>query len=383
MPMPEGLNESFPEGTIRPVFLVDKPVFMAYSSYLRRILVGFTGTAHATALVCPAGLDSQAILCPAVESIEHPALRMPIFWNQNRKILLSRLFRFKPTLLHTFYPGQVHLTHWLSRQLDVPYVVTCHQELSRWARAEHLLNQAAGIIVPSARIADCIVTKCPRQKDRVDRVHIASFVEDQCSCFSRSGNVASFIVSHPMNSFKTYEPFLNAVRHLVLDGFEVMVALMGEGKAEKAIRRHIRNLGLTATVTVVPPIRPIRNILSGADIYVHLSDNGEFDAQLLEAMAVGLAVIGVPEKTSGLLEDNRTAVFWDPEDELDIYSCLKNMVSAREQTRQLALNAQAYLKQHHSVSGMVERLINTYGKAQQWHRQNRKIQDQTPDTQPA
>jgi hypothetical protein len=33
------------------------------------------------------------------------------------------------------------------------------------------------------------------------------------------------IVAHPLNSMRFFEPFLNAVRHLVLDGFEVMVGI--------------------------------------------------------------------------------------------------------------------------------------------------------------
>jgi glycosyltransferase involved in cell wall biosynthesis len=169
-----------------------------------------------------------------------------------------------------------------------------------------------------------------------------------------------------------FEPFLNAVRHLVLDGFEVVVAIMGKGKAEKAIRNYVRKLGLTSIVTVVPPIRPIRNVLRGADIYVHLSDKHYFDAQLLEAMSVGLAVVGASERVSGLMVEGQTAVSWDPEDELNIYGCLKTLLGQRDKSRQIALNAQAHLRQHNSVSAMVDRLVNTYIEAQQWYKQNQK-----------
>ncbi|MHC5018488.1 MAG: hypothetical protein ACYTFP_08030 [Planctomycetota bacterium] len=82
--MPEGFTEPSLETTVRPVFLVDKSVFQSYSAYIRTILVGLSGTAGASALVCPSGTDPQAILCPSVEHVEHPALRLPIFWSQNR-----------------------------------------------------------------------------------------------------------------------------------------------------------------------------------------------------------------------------------------------------------------------------------------------------------
>ena len=376
--MPEQLTESSPEMPVKPVFLVDRPVFLDYASYIRRILVGLTGTAHASAVVCPATVDAGMILCPGVEPIDHPALRLPIFWSQNRRILLDRLERFKPTLLHTFCPGQIHLTQWLSQQLQLPYVVTYHKNPSYKGRFETCIHHAAKVIAPSKTIADDLAKKHPRLKAQIESIHIGSFVEDQCCCFSRSGNVASLIVAHPLNSVKLFEPFLNAVRHLVLDGFEMMVAIMGKGKGEKAIRNCVRKLGLTSIVTVVPPIRPIRNVLRGADIYVYLSDKQYFDAQLLEAMSVGLAVVGAPEKTSGLMIEGQTAAFWDPEDELNIYGCLKTMLGQRDESRRLALNAQQHLRQHNSVSGMVDRLMNTYIEAQQWYKQNRKVTEQTP-----
>ena len=381
--MPEGFTESSTETVIRPLFLVDEPVFLFYSAYIRRLLVGLTGTARATALVCPSGIDSQTILCPSVERIEHPALQLPIFWHQNRKILMDHLLRFKPTILHAFSPGQAHLARWLANQLQLPYIVTTHKALSRRSRLHRSLHHAAKVIAPSQPIADGLSQKSSSLESLVERVNIGCFVEDQCSCFSRSENVASLIAVHPLNSLKLFMPFLNAVRHLVLDGLEVMVGIMGTGRAEKAIRAHIRKLGLTSMITVIPPIRPMHHILSGADIFIHLSDSRSFDAQLLEAMAVGLAVAGSPETTSGLLQDGQTAAFWDGQDELNIYACLKNLLGQREKSRQLAQNAQAHLRAYHSVSQMVEKLTTTYIEAQQCHKESLKTPDETPAPQQA
>ena len=381
--MPERLTESSLEIVVKPAFLVNRSVFLSYSDYIRRILVGLASTAHASALVCPACVDSDEILCPSVERIEHPVLRLPIFWSQNRKILLDQLLRFKPSVLHTFYPGQIRLAHWLSNRLNIPSVVTFHHQPARRVCFEKSLRCADRVIAPSEPIAEDVSQKCPRLKDRIERIHIGSFVEDQCSCFSREGNVASLVTAHPLSSFKMFEPFLNAVRHLVLDGFEIMVVIMGKGKAEKAIRTHIRRLGLTSIITVVPPIRPMRSILSGADIYVHLSAGNIFDAQLLDAMSVGLAVVGAPEITSGLLHDGQNAVFWDPQDELNIYGCLKDVLDRRDRSRRLAQNAQAHLRQNNSVSRMVDKLMNTYIQVQQCHKQSLKPADETSSGQQA
>ncbi len=374
--MPEAHNGN--SETIRPVFLVDRGTYQSYASYLRRILVGLSGTAHASALVCPSCINAETVLCPAVEQIEHPALRLPVFRYQNRRILLERLSRFKPTILHAFYPGQIHLADWLSQQLEIPYVITFHRYGSMWLHFKKTILRASKIIAPSETIADRLCNDWPKLRDRVERIHVGTFVEDVCRCFSRGDQVPSLMAIHPLDDVKLFEPLLGAIRHLVLDSFELMTVIMGKGRKEKAIRRRIRALGLTSVVTVVPPMSPMRSILSGADIYLHLEDAGRFDAQLTEAMGVGLAIAGSPEKTSGLLSEGQTAAFWDGQDELSIYGCLKKLLGQRAETRQLAINSQRYLRQHNSVSRMVDKLMETYLQVQVQYKEETKQPDEEP-----
>ena len=356
---------------LRPIFLVDQSTYHGYSSYIRRILVGLSGTAHTSALVCPSCVNVETILCPAVESIEHPALRLPIFFLQNRRILLERLSRLKPTVIHAFYPGygQAVLANWLSRQLDIPYVLTLHRPIGKWRRFENPIRNAAKIIAPSEAIAKQLRSEWPALHDRIEQIHVGSFVEDQCRCFSDDTQIPSLVAACKLNNTDRFEPLLKAVRHLTLDGTELMLAIMGRGRREKQLRRQIRTLGLTGSVTVVPPMQPMRSILAGADMYLYLTDTGLFDARLTEAMAVGLAVAGCRETNSGLLIEGKTAAFWDPTDEQSIYACLKQCLGQRAETRQLALNAQVHLRQHNSVSGMVDRIMQTYIEAQQTHKE--------------
>jgi hypothetical protein len=112
-------------------------------------------------------------------------------------------------------------------------------------------------------------------------------------------------------------------------------------------------------------MRPLRTVLAGADVFLHLHDRGLFNAQMLEAMGVGLAIAGAEDATSGLLIDGQTAALWDGKDEMSIYSCLKRLLSQRESARRLALNAQAFLQQQCGVSCMIENVLNAYAAARQ------------------
>ncbi len=359
-------NESGP--VVRPVLVVDAPVYRSYAVYLRRILVGMADSAHATAVVCPGDIDTSAIDCPTVELIDYPALRLWLFAATNRRILLERLGRFKPTVIHVFSPGQVELGALLSEVLEVPFVISYHGRSGRWNSHTKAFHRASYILAPSTILAERASAAYPALKERIELVPIGSYVEDTCVCFSRGNRPACLIAAHPFDDDKLFEPVLGAVRHLVLDGYELMLVLMGTGKAERAIRRQIRVLGLAPLVTLIPPMRPLRTVLSGADVFLHLKDRELFNAQMLEAMGVGLAVAGAPDQTNGLMKDGQTAAIWDSSDELSIYGCLKRLLGQRDTARQLAMNAQTFLQQQCGVSCMIDKILSVYRTAQQQYK---------------
>lgn len=350
---------------VRPVLLVDEAVYADYGGYLRRILVGLADLGHVAAVVCPGDIDAALLDFPTIEMIEHPALRLGIFNATNRRILLDRLKRFNPTVIHTFFPGQTELAAMLSEALEVPFVVTFHGRLRRFSRCRKPIFQARRLLAPSEVLVKHVSASFPSLRDRIDPVPIGSFVEETCACFVRVDRPASLIAVHPLDEVRLFEPLLAAVRHLALDGVELILVLMGSGKAEEAIRRQIRTLGLTPLVTIVPLMRPLRSVLAGADLFLHLKDRGQFNAQLLEAMGVGMAIAGANDPTSGLLKDGHTAALWDPTDELSIYGCLKRLLNQRDTARQLAQGAQAFLQQQCGVSTMIENIVNAYTAAGQ------------------
>ena len=71
-------------------------------------------------------------------------------------------------------------------------------------------------------------------------------------------------------------------------------------------------------------MRPLRKILKGADIFIETSPNHSSDSNLLEAMSVGMAVAACCSE-EGFLKDRETALFFDGDDEISIYSCLREL----------------------------------------------------------
>lgn len=354
-------NELDQERTaIRPVVLADDWVIRFYGSFIRRLLVSLTGDAYAAALVGPEGQDTHNILHPSVDYILHPEIRFWPLAYKNRPILLDKIMPFKPTLLHSFWPGDRKLAQFLSEALELPVVTTVFEAVS--PKVARRFSETTVFAASSEPIYQSLIA-AGIQADRVVRVPLGTFVDEATVCFDQPGQMPSIVICESLVNAHDYEPLFLACRHLLADGFDFSVAVMGEGVAERAVRRLIKQLGLTSAITVVPPLRPVRPVFEGMDVFLHLKDRKRCNLALLEAMSVGLVVAGCPDATMGLLRDNETAVIFDPSDEMSVYQGLRRVLSEPALGRKLAENARLYLQEHHSVSGMIEGCLEVYKRA--------------------
>jgi glycosyltransferase involved in cell wall biosynthesis len=347
--------------TIRPAILADEWILNYYASGIRKIMVGLTGESHGAILVGPKNPQMETILYPSVDFIEHPEIKMRLFASRNRQLLLEKLSDDKPTLLHGYWPGDTKLLSFLSEKLKLPAVLT----LWSCPRKRHLSSFGKQVILAASSepIYQNIVGIDNHLKSQTHCIPLGIFVEDNPICFNNPNQSTSLVVCEEMNKAHDYEPLLNAARHLLADGFEFTMALMGHGPAERAIRKQIRDLGLAYVVTVVPPLHPVRPILQGMDIFIHLKDRKRCNLALMEAMSVGLALTGCADSTTGLMQNEKTALLFDPLEEMSIYACLKQLLSKHELARKLAQNARQYLQAHHSVSQMVNGYLTAYTTA--------------------
>jgi glycosyltransferase involved in cell wall biosynthesis len=283
------------------------------------------------------------------------------------------LNRFKPTILHGIWPSHARLLRRLSVNLKVPYVLSFFVPPgSGIERIVHPLVPADGWIAATEPIAEILRGYAGDKPDQVILIRPGCYVEDECVCFAEAGRKPSMVLVQPLDRASDFDPFLRAVRHLLLDGHEFFVGILGYGRAEPAIRRRIRALGLASMISIVPIVETCRDVLSGADIFIRLKAKGRHDPSLLEAMSMGLAVAGCNDPVSRLLRDEKTGLVFEPDDELSIYNALKKLLSRPPWARQLALAGQEYVRQNHPVSRMIEMLIETYLAVQKRHQEGRR-----------
>jgi len=358
--------------SVRLVLLVDRDTANDCASSLRHLMVGLTEDSCPTALVCPFEADADSLVCPAVEVIRYPLFKMPLLKSQNTKAVLGSIMKFKPTILHCCSASKARLTKRLSYQLDVPYVLTFDSIRKHLFAPFISADHCAALIASSGGIAEHLKRTHRRLAGRVTHINIGVFVEDICACFSDTARVTSMVVAQPVDNPSDFEPLLNAVKHLAVDGYEFVLFITGTGPAERKLPKMIRTLGLSQIVTTVGDIQPLRAVFAGADIFIAPQRSRRFNPRLLEAMSVGMAVAACRGGVDDILIEDQTAVLFEPDDELGIYSSLQKLLDKREFAKQIARAAQSHLREHHSVSTMVASLIQTYRTAQAWYKESSK-----------
>lgn len=354
------VNKSF-----RLALIVSEHTVYEYSIFLEHLLAGLADESVPTALICSQDCDVDSVILGAVEVITYPAINLPLIEYYNRNRLVEQLAKFRPTILHCLCESKAGLTKYLARQLDLPYVLMVNSLLAKvgW-RHLSVSKHCAKIIVPAKSIAANMAKAHRRTDSRIEQINIGTFVEQDCVCFSKSSRVAGIVTAHHLDNVDSFEKLFGAVRHLVISRYEFMLVVIGEGRAGTQLRKLLAALDLLQTVTIVPRLKPWRSVLAVGDIFIQPQPNYAFNPFLLEAMSLGSAVAACKGGVDDLIIEDRTAIVFDPNDELSIRSCLQRLFDRKEFARQLAKEAQQYLRENHSVSKMISDTLQIYRDAQ-------------------
>ncbi|MHC4260483.1 MAG: hypothetical protein ACYSTF_08765, partial [Planctomycetota bacterium] len=237
---------------IRPALIVSEQTVFVYPMFLERLLIGLADQSIPIALIYQAESDIASVVPPSVQVIKHPDIDLPFMRWRNNKLLLERLAEFKPTALHCLCPSKATLTKQLAQRLDVPYVLTVNSLHKGWGQLSISPRRCSQITVPAGSIGTNLANLHPRFAERIKRVNIGTFVREEKGCFRTPGCLACMITTHPFDKVGDFETLLSAVKHLVIDGYELLIVLIGSGRAERPLRKLLRALGLLWIVTIVP-----------------------------------------------------------------------------------------------------------------------------------
>lgn len=345
---------------IKPLLLVGDRCFDYYGSVIANLLGALTNMGLNTGIVCSEKIRDAGAIPQGVEVLIHPEYKLPLLGQQNLKALLGKLDNCKPDILHCFCGKTLPLCVSAAKAAELPFVLTLN-EMAKLPDGQTLAGgNCAAVAVPSETVGDYVRKNIKKYKGTVQQIRPGCYAENTCACFREPEQLTSMLVVHPLKSLAELSPLFNAVRHLAIDGYEFVLVIIGTGKAELKIRKHLKTLGLSHIVNIVPTLNRSRAAFSGADIFIRPRPVNNFDAYLLEAMSVGTAVAACTGGVDDLLINEQTTVLFDPEDELSIYAILQRLLDDKTASRNLAGNAQRYVREQNSVNAMAQAYLNLY-----------------------
>jgi len=343
----------------RVAILASRRTISEYPLYLKFLLVGLADESAPVVLVCPQGCEVESIVPPVVEVVRHPALEIPFMERYNRRILLKRLAEFKPDVIHCLCETTANLALWLARNLNIPYLLNINSIIASRHHIKLSTTRCRGVIVPAKSIGDAFVAAHPKLAQRVSQINIGAFVESETACFSHPQRLPGIVVAPPLDNNAGLDNLFAAFHRLTIDGYEFLAALVSTGKAESHLFKQLRSLGLMRVVTIVPRTLGLFSA-SSADIFIVPRPGYSFDMLLLSAMSAGAVAACCTGGVDDLIIEGKTALVFNPDDQLSIYNTLKRIFDAREMARKIAADAQEHLRQNHHVSEMVSSTLNLY-----------------------
>jgi glycosyltransferase involved in cell wall biosynthesis len=337
-----------------------------YSIYLHHLLLGLADESIQVLLVCPPGCDVDSVIAPGVEVICHPAIDLPLVQRQNKNILLEKLEKFKPTVLHCLCETQAILTKKLALHLSLPYVLTINSLRKKLGQLSFSSTWLAKVIVPAQTVASDVVKFYPKLSSRIEQLNFGTFVAETVGCFSEPTEVTGLLLARPPDGDEAaLEKVLAAVKHLTIDGYEFVLAIIGSGRDERGLRKLLRAMELSQMATITPKLNPVPSLLAAGDIFIRPKPVDFFDPFLLEAMSIGSALAACKGGVDDLIIDGETAAVFEHEDELSIYTSLKRLLDSHEFAQHLAANARQFIRDNCSVSKMIGGILNIYHQVQQ------------------
>jgi len=292
-------------------------------------------------------------------------------WPQLRiKRIAEELAGYKPTLLHGLGEHLASATRRLSKGLGVPYVLSVLAVEQPVGEFSISASRCRAVLACSSGTARSLRGQHTAMRSRIVLLPIGTHVADSPCCFGAAREWASVCCRSELNHGQGLPYLINSIKRLAGMGHNAHLTLSGSGPAEQILRRQVQRLNLLERVHFVPPFEELttdsdayKAAFQSADIFVLPRPMQSWRCELLEAMGVGNAVVAAETASNDLIVKDKTALAVPYQNEIALTEAMEKLLKDHDFARQLAANAQQYLRRHFLASRMVGRVVKVYRKA--------------------
>lgn len=136
---------------------------------------------------------------------------------------------------------------------------------------------------------------------------------------------------------------------------------MNDGELKDAVEARLRVLGVEAATIRPGYLSDARELLTAADVYVHLARWEGAPYSVMEAMTAGVPVVAARAVgTADLIQDGLTGILVDQGDVAATASAVVRLLTDSDEARTLAQNARKVISVHHNRAAMARATEKVY-----------------------
>lgn len=328
---------------------------------IRHLIIGLLDEPMQVTLICPENVDLRELHlpCPPVDVVTYSLPLLPFLRRRALRELAEELKPSEVSLLHALDADAIPVTISLSENLGLDYLLwmfTCCREVPA---AD---PRCRGILAASAPIQRTLLDSHLVREDQVHLLRPGVYQARSATCFVNPSHAAAIVAAGPLDMYASPAATLQTFADLKSAGRECVFFLVGNGKAERPLRRHAEKLGLMDELTFVDWTGPeqLTDIIKAADLFVSpvVSDRVEID--LLAAMAGGVPVLVADGSVADFVIPDQTALVFPAGDSARLTELVASLLDNRVMARELAEKALLHLRENHSPARMVARLADIY-----------------------
>ena len=310
--------------------------------------------------LCPRGADPRDLPGAPVDVIEYA---LPWGWRLRTGALgplADEIHKREIRLLHALDESAAALTCALAERARVGYVVSVYG--IALGRAAAAVGQAAAVLPAGQAVRAELLARGICGDERMRPIALGLRQAKQATCFREPRYDISIVAGGRMDDFAAFAAVLRSFAELHERKYACAFFLMGNGRAEKALRAYADKLGLRRVLQFVDRQSPghLAAILTAADLYITPAATEAVDVPALHAMAAGVPVIAAHGALGDFLVEGQTAMFFQPGDSDELTIKLVSLVDDRAAARDLAEKALAALGEPYTPTRMVASLVAVY-----------------------
>lgn len=346
----------------RVLMMTEELAFRGSSVLALRLAKGLMQQNIEVVLLCTRRKITESELTKGLPIHELPGYSLPIWKRVVSRTVISQLLEAPPTVIHCIGPRMLQQAAWVKTQLGCPIVVniTDQTEAAQLATASRI-EQVNAIVGVSQSVKVALPKSLDHIEQRVIIPGVPLDLSENPLPILNEDRVPVIGMVGPLEVMKGGSFFLRACHRVIESGQPIRIVVTGSGPEERNLRRLSTSLSLDDHITFVDDGAAMSTYLSAIDIFCLPSLQQGFGIFLLEAMALGRAVIasGVGGILS-IVRDGENGIIVPPSNSRSLADSILMLLNDRKMARKMAIAGKNVVEDNFTIDRMTSDMLTLY-----------------------